>query len=153
MSLFGTFNAETIDETFGIPDGERDLTITDANDTISQKGNHGLVLELTDDETKETLETWQNIPDSGDPDKDATSAKWLKRLFKSLEIPEERMSEVEPEDLIGIEITATVYTQVSGQYENKRVRNIHVRRGSSMTSTIGESTGHSGSGSSDAPSF
>ncbi len=151
MSLFGNFNAETIDETFGIPDGERDLTITDATDTHSQRGNHGLVLELTDDETKETLETWQNIPDSGDPEKDATSAKWLKRLFKSLEIPEDRMSEVEPEDLIGLEITATVYTQQNGQYENKRVRNIHVRRGSSMTSTIGESTGLGGS--SDSPGF
>jgi len=148
MSLFGQYDAQSIDESFGVPDGERNLTITDATDTISQKGNHGLVLELTDDETKETLETWQNIPDSGDVEKDANSAKWLKRLFKSLEIPEERMSEVEPEDLIGIEITATVYTQVSGQYENKRVRNVHIRRGTGMTSTIGESVG-----SQEVPSF
>ena len=136
--LFGDYDAETIDETFGIPEGERELIISDANDTVSQKGNHGLVLEFTDKETKETLDMWQNIPDSGDPEKDATSAKWLKRLYKSLEIPEDRMNDVEPEDLIGIEVTATVYTQISGQYENKRLRNIHVARGSGMTSTIGE---------------
>ena|SRR5947209_8689567 len=153
MGLFGNYDAETIDETFGIPDGERDLTITSAEDTVSQKGNHGLVLEFTDEETKETLETWQNIPDSGDPDKDATSAKWLKRLYRSLEIPEDRMNEVEPDDLIGIDVTATVYTQQSGQYENKRLRNIHVRRGTGMTSTIGSTTGWNNPDHVEEPAF
>ena len=52
------------------------------------------------------------------------------------------MAGVEPDDLIGIEVTATVYTQESGIYTNKKLRNIHIRRGSSMTA--GSPT-HSGS--------
>ena len=134
MGLFGDYNAESIDETFGVPDGERNLTISNCIDMISKNGNHGLMVTFTDDATRETLDQWQNLPDSGDASKDANSAKWLKRFLKSLEIPEARMAGVEPDDLIGIEVTATVYTQESGIYTNKKLRNIHIRRGSSMTS-------------------
>ena len=154
MGLFGDYDAESVDETFGIPDGERDMVITDSDMKTSKKGNTGLMITFTDEQTKETLDMWQNLPNSGDPQKDENSAKWLKRLYKSLEIPDSRMNSVEPEDLIGIEVTGTVYTQQSGQYENKRIRNIHVRHGSGLYHQVGDSmAGVSGNTFSDEPPF
>ena len=139
--LFGDYNADTIDSAYGVPDGERDLIISDANIVTSSKGNTGLEVTFTDEETKETLVRWTNLPNTGDPTRDSNNAKWLKRFYESLEIPESQMNTVEKEDLIGIQVTATVFTEEKGQYTNKRMRNVHRRMGSGMSQSIGQATG------------
>lgn len=74
-----------------------------------------LTYKINDDESEhngKTVDEWKQCNSFDDPTKKA----WLKRRLMSLGVPEDRLSQVNPADLVGTEVFFT--TKKNGDYTN-----------------------------------
>lgn len=142
MSLFKDYDVESIDTSFGIPDGTYErLVITSAEVRTSEKGNTGLDVTFYDDESDQSITKWNSLPtDNADQKTNDRNARFLKIFLTSLGIPVTRQKDVTPEDLIGIEVSAKVTTEQKNGYENKRIQVLSPARGSAVTENPAKTT-------------
>lgn len=124
MSIFGDLDvASAEDNPFAIPDNMYEAYVTDAKVALTKAGDKlGLTLTYTIDggpENGKQVSEFKHIPRSGDIDKNgnvidaettARAASFLKMRLASLGVPETKMNELDPVDLIGTPCTVVVKT-------------------------------------------
>lgn len=127
MGLFdGLDVASAADNPFEVEPGTYHCVVTGAEARPTQNGDKvGLNLEYTIQDEDSPMNgrkimEWKHIPQPDDPSnptaKEATAMSFLKQRLSNLGIPETRMNDVEPDDLIGIECVVTV--KKNGEYTN-----------------------------------
>lgn len=127
MGLFdGLDVASAADNPFEVDPGTYHCVVTGVEAKPTQNGDKvGLNLEYTinDDDSPmngRKITEWKHIPQPADPSnptsKEAMAASFLKQRLGNLGVPESRMNDVEPDDLIGIECIVSV--KKNGEYTN-----------------------------------
>lgn len=119
MGLFGDLDVESAaDDPFKVEPGVYEATVTDVAVGPTKDGSKtGMTIIFTisptdEDNAGKTVREWKQIPMPADPKKlsadDKRAMSFLKSRLLDLGIPETRVNDVLPEDLIGKEVTITV---------------------------------------------
>lgn len=123
MGLFGDLDVKSAeDNPWFVPSNvyKADLFKAEVKDGKNGKGLT-LTYKISEGQHKgKTVSEWKDIPSPADPDnlteEEEKARSYLKMRLKSLGIPEARMNDVEPEDLMGLAVIVTV--KVNGEYSN-----------------------------------
>jgi hypothetical protein len=133
MGLFGDLDvASASEDVFGVPDATysaivKGVKMSKSDNKTDERGNAlvGMTVtyKLDDPESQyvgREVGQYQTVPQppSGEPmtARETQNAGYLKRLLKNLGVPEERMNDVNSEDLVGQEVYIT--TKKNGDYTN-----------------------------------
>jgi hypothetical protein len=141
--LFDDLDLESAsDNPFEIPDDKYGLTITKVDFKKDHVGKNNadaaprdyVILEYTINEGEhptaigQSTQEWFWRPKKGDDSQDAARAKsFLKKRLLSLGIPENRMNQIGPDDLIGIDVYGTM--KLKGGFSNLVPGTVEVRSG------------------------
>lgn len=118
MSLFGELDvASAADDPFKVPPNVYNAVVTDVSVGPTKDGSKtGMTLVYTiqsdDEHNGKNVREWKQIPTPADPKNlsadDKRAMSFLKSRLLDLGVPESRINQVAPDDLIGKEVTITV---------------------------------------------
>lgn len=133
MSLFGELDVQSAEEIdYTVPDNtypafvfDVKVGMTKGNPTENKPKKLGMTLiyKISEGEYEgRQVQEWKQIPEPADPknltEDEKRSLSYLKTRVLSLGIPEERVNDVQPDDLIGREVVITLVSK--GEYQNVR---------------------------------
>jgi len=125
MSIFADLDFDSVpDDPFYMPDNSYLTYVTKVKTGQTQAGDKfGMTITYRVAEGAfegREITEWKRIPQPSDPahpsDDDLKAMTWLKSRLKDLGVPNDRMSELDPEDLIGIKCVVAVKNK--GEYRN-----------------------------------
>lgn len=133
MGLFGELDVASVSEDIlNLPDGTHSATVIKVTPSKSQtkaddRGNPMCGITVTyqlddseSDHVGQKVTQYQTVPQPPAGEEmtadEKKNAAYLKRLLTNLGVPEERMNNVEPEDIVGAEVYITV--RKNGEYTN-----------------------------------
>lgn len=131
MGLFAELDiASATDNPFAIPDNTYPCVLESVEVKANEKGNHGLYLKfvISEGEHKgKKITEYKRIPHPDDAEvldeADKKKARYyINQRLSTLGVPDERMNDVEPDDLVGTD--CYVSTKQNGDFTN--VRNVSV---------------------------
>lgn len=117
MSLFGDLDFDKAsDDPFAVPDNSYVCYLTSVKVGPTKAGDKvGMTLTYTIDEgphSGKQITEWKNIPQPVNPkspsDDDLRAMSFIKQRLIGLGVPAERISEVQPDDLVGIKCVVAV---------------------------------------------
>ena len=136
MGIFGDLDVQAAeDDPFFVPANTYVCTLYKAEVKRDKNDNLGmsLIYKIAEGEHKnKTVSEWKKIPQPADPknltEEEQRDASYLKMRLKSLGVPENRMNDVNIDDLLGLDVIVTVVQ--NGEYTN--VKKVELYEGSDM---------------------
>lgn len=118
-NIFGDLDiANAEDNPFAVPDNTYEAYVTNAKVGLTKAGDKlGLTIEYSidgGDQNGKKVSEFKHVPRSNDvmePAIRARAASFLKMRLSSLGVPDDKMNELDPTDLIGTPVVITVKTK------------------------------------------
>lgn len=130
MGLFGDLDIQSAaDNPFAVPANTYECTVTGVKvGPTKDESKVGMTLTYTIQSGEyegDDITEWKEIPQPADPHnltpQERKSNSWLKQRLLSLGVPEDRVNDVEEDDLVGVDCVVTVAEGKNGYMNVTRV--------------------------------